>query len=371
LEVLATPRKEGLPRVGECIALEGPEHHVMGPAVDGQLLLEVGPSKPLHGSRMTLQALLQLASSNGMLLNGRHASHGERLSPRHGDVVEICPGLVLRYHSHRDENTRSAVLEAAIGDVPDDDARWRVYADWLLERGEPLGRRMVEGPDSGDEDARWLGAMARPWRSGNLELTWRHGFIHSATMRALEWELMPDTYWCLERLFELEVCRFIEAVHVDLFTTELEGVRPPFERRARLILESMRHAPRTLRRITLGPVMEMAFPSDLKRELDRLREERPRLVTDEDTLVRRFNRMVLRSADGDALEVTGDEVVHRFGIESLRVTKGKYGVAWAERIEPRLAAPFYANGHAVWQARLMHGDVIEPATGVRLRVEES
>jgi len=32
------------------------------------------------------------------------------------------------------------------------------------------------------------------WRSGNLELTWPHGFIKTATVRALEWEIAPDTY---------------------------------------------------------------------------------------------------------------------------------------------------------------------------------
>jgi hypothetical protein len=46
-------------------------------------------------------------------------------------------------------------------------------------------------------------------------------------------------------------------------------------------------------------------------------------------------------------------------------------VAWAERIEPRLSSPFLANGHSVWQARLMHGDVIEPAPGITLVVEAS
>jgi uncharacterized protein (TIGR02996 family) len=371
LEVLATPRKEGLPRVGECIALDGPGRHLMGPSADGQIVIEVDvpkrPATPLRSCRMSQSALMSLASSNDTLLNGALLSQPRTL--QHGDVVEIIPGLVLRYFTHEAPKARSVQLEAAIGDEPDDDGRWQVYADWLLQRAEPLGRRIVEGPDGDDDDARWLEAMARPWRRGNLELSWRHGFVHTAKVRALEWEIAPDTYWCLERLFELEICRFVEAVHVDLFTTELDHVRPPFEARARRILESMRHAPRTLKRISLGPVVEMSFPPDLKRELSCLREERPRLVTDESTLVQRFSRMVLKDVHGLEIELTDEETVHRFGIESLRVTKGKYGVAWAERIEPRLSPAFLANGHRVWQARLMPGDVIEPAPGTKLTVE--
>jgi hypothetical protein len=287
-------------------------------------------------------------------------------------VVEIQPALVFRYLEREEPRYRSALLESAIGDVPDDEARWRVYSDWLLARGDPLGHRMVLGPDGDDDDARWLGAMARPWRLGNLELSWRHGFVHSATLRALEWEAAPDTYWCLERLFELEICRFLETLHVDLFTTEEKHGRPPFEKRARRILETLKHAPRTLRRISLGPVMDlldMGFPEELQRVLATLREQRPRLETEQSTLVRRFSRMVLNDGSGATIALTADETVHRFGIESLRVTLGKYGVAWAERIEPRPSSPFLANGRPVFQARLMHGDILEPAPGFKLKVE--
>jgi uncharacterized protein (TIGR02996 family) len=339
--------------------------------MDGRIAIEVEqPQRPSASSagRMSQLGLLGLAASNGALLNGRKLESGEHLL-QHGDIVEIAFGLVLRYFTHEQPRVRSPVLESAIGDEPDDDSRWRVYADWLLEQGDPLGARMSAGDDGGDDDARWLEAMARPWRSGNLELTWRHGFVKSATVRALEWEIAPDTYWCLLRLFELEVCRFVEGVQVDLFTTEID--RPPFELRAKRVLEHLRHAPRTLRSIRLGPVMDLDLSAELRRELKCLREERPCLETDEEALVHRFSRMVLRGEGGEVLELTPQDKVHRFGIESLTLTLGKYGVAWAERIEPRLAAPFLANGRPVWQARLMPGDVIEPAPGHKLMVEVS
>ncbi|MFO0552468.1 MAG: TIGR02996 domain-containing protein [Polyangiaceae bacterium] len=35
---------------------------------------------------------------------------------------------------------RNASLEAAIGNNPDDDSAFTVYADWLIEQGDPLGR---------------------------------------------------------------------------------------------------------------------------------------------------------------------------------------------------------------------------------------
>ncbi len=87
--------------------------------------------------------------------------------------------------------------------------------------------------------------------------------------------------------------------------------------------------------------MQMAFPVELRRELNALREERPRLLTDETDLVHRFSRMVLRDVSGELedIDVTAEERMHRFGIESLVLTLGRYGVAWAERIEPRLSIP--------------------------------
>lgn len=376
LEVLATPPKAGLPAVGDCIALEGPGRTVMGGIHTGQIIVDVADVSRRHAAFVNKAGrdhVMDLASSNGIFVNGVPISAREHIL-QHGDIVEIAHGLVFRYFAREDDKQRAPRLEASIGDAPHDDGRWKVYLDWLLERGEGLGRRMALGPDGGDDDARWLGPMARPWRAGNLELTWRHGYIRTAALRALEWEPSPDTYWCLNRLFELEIGRFLEHLRVDLFTTHLANERPPFERRARQVLENLRHAPRTLKTVSLGPVLELKWTPELERELSRLREERPRLETTEASLVKRFSRMVLKG-DGDHggdLEVTKAESVHRFGAESITVSLGDWGIAWLARPgDERLAAPFKVNGRPLRQARLLHGDVVEPADGVRFVVEVS
>jgi uncharacterized protein (TIGR02996 family) len=346
---------------------------VLGCTQTGQIIVDVPSVKARHAAFVNQEGVdqvMDLASSNGTLVNGMPVGEQPH-TLEHGDIVEIGCGLVLRYYAREEVPLRHPQLEASIGDAPHDLGRWKVYADWLLDRGEPLGRRMAVGCDGGVDDARWLGAMARPWRKGNVELTWRHGYIHTARLRALEWELSPDTYWCLQRLFELEIARFLEALHVDLFTTHLPGERPPFEKRAQKVLENLRHAPRTLRQVTLGPVLELEWAPPLERELARLREERPCLRTEQPTLVQYFSRMVLKG-EASQLEVTKEERVHRFGAESIRLSLGDWGIAWLERPgDARLASPFKVNGRWLRQARLMQGDVVEPAEGVRFVVEVS
>jgi hypothetical protein len=120
-------------------------------------------------------------------------------------------------------------------------------------------------------------------------------------------------------------------------------------------------------------VLELEWTPDLERELSRLREERPRLETSRHSLVKRFSRLVLRGQGGaDDIEVTKDERLHRFGAESITVTLGEWGIAWLERPgDSRLASTFVVNGRPLRQARLMHGDVVEPVEGVRFVVEVS
>ncbi len=80
--------------------------------MDGRIAIEVErPARPgaSGGSRMSQFGLLSLAASNGTLLNGRPLKSGEHLL-KHGDIVEIAFGLVLRYFTHEEHKARSPVL---------------------------------------------------------------------------------------------------------------------------------------------------------------------------------------------------------------------------------------------------------------------
>lgn len=68
-------------------------------------------------------------------------------------------------------------LRAAIAEQPFDDARYLVYADWLMERDDPLGRHMVSPAPIA---ARWLGPL---YAEGN-SVEWRHGFFARLTVRS-------------------------------------------------------------------------------------------------------------------------------------------------------------------------------------------
>ncbi|MCX5742718.1 MAG: TIGR02996 domain-containing protein [Proteobacteria bacterium] len=80
---------------------------------------------------------------------------------------------------------RNLDLEAQILKLPDDDALYAVYADWLAERGDPRGElislslapmladvmgRLTELHQA--HDAAWVGALP-----AHVSLTWRRGFV--------------------------------------------------------------------------------------------------------------------------------------------------------------------------------------------------
>ena len=84
--------------------------------------------------------------------------------------------------------------------------------------------------------------------------------------------------------------------------------------------------------------------------------------------VAHFTRVLL--SDGvREIELTADQQVLLFHGEPLALSLSSDGSAWAERPEPRLAPSFKINGHHLWHARLMPGDVVQPAHGVKLKVE--
>lgn len=91
-------------------------------------------------------------------------------------VVEPLPAITARTF------TRNRDLEAAIIANPDDPAPYLVYADWLQQQGEPLGRWIVEHARGGDDfikttEDELLGPLA-PYKDMLPHRVWRNGVLH-------------------------------------------------------------------------------------------------------------------------------------------------------------------------------------------------
>jgi uncharacterized protein (TIGR02996 family) len=127
-----------------------------------------------------------------------------------GDVIDL--GDTLLVFNPREEDRNDKLEEAIVAD-PDDPGPWGVYADWLLERGDPLGERIVNGSN---ESAAWLEGLAHEAATGQLELVWAHGFVQKAVLRAVPGQRPQPWTRMVAQLLSLRVCRFLRELVVDL-----------------------------------------------------------------------------------------------------------------------------------------------------------
>ncbi|MCA9670238.1 MAG: TIGR02996 domain-containing protein [Myxococcales bacterium] len=111
---------------------------------------------------------------------------------------------------------REPALEAALLQAPDDPERLSVYADWLTQQDDPRGgliARSLAGHERVLERAlrayrrHLLGPIAWRGLDGMLELSWRAGFIRSATL--LDGAL-PDARVALRALVALPAALLLE-----------------------------------------------------------------------------------------------------------------------------------------------------------------
>ena len=213
LEVVCAPPGCGL-NVGQRVAFGGiigrgadcAVHVAMSTVARGhcRLLLERG--------RMVLE---DFRSTNGTYVNGVGRFEKVELSP--GDWVELPWGLVLRVPGGASvELGAHRELVRLVVESPHDEGRWRVWADRLLEQGDPLGERIARGRGADvAEDAKALGPLAREFVDGSLEVEWRHGFIRRAVLRdRSKW---PPSSWlpAWRLLLVSPLARFIEELEVD------------------------------------------------------------------------------------------------------------------------------------------------------------
>jgi hypothetical protein len=172
-----------------------------------------------------------------------------------------------------------------------------VYADWLAEAGSELCAQVTEdhGPE---QQARYLGPLARLWHEGELELSWRHGHVVRATLRRLHEYLAPRPEVIVGLLLEAPAFRFLQSLEVDL-SVQAE-VRPGA--REKFALALVRTVAKSwgapgLKSFTLGPATVWKPTAPLIHALETLAKRRPSITQAASSMVRRM--------EGAALELAG------------------------------------------------------------------
>ncbi|MEW5737517.1 MAG: FHA domain-containing protein [Myxococcota bacterium] len=334
-----------------------------------------------EGERWRLE---DVASTGGTWLNGKRVT-SQLLS--HGDAVWL--GETLLVFLDRPE-TKSPELEAAIAERPDDSARIRVWADWLLDHGDPFGEHLF-GAEPSAFVLEGLGPLVR---DGRLELDWRHGLIRAARLRCIN-DATYSSVELLARLLSLRAARWMSELVVDLSTWVM-----PSATRLQLdvaaVLRGLVSGPElpALRRLSLGYVLEALPRSQFVEALfDRLRGRYKRLETSREELL-----PVARRAWLDVEEIAPGIDFHHAGPSeeripldagvwigssaqgSLRaVPPGVQRQGLSESFLVRQEAPLWClvplengiqlNGHLAVPTRLLPGDRIEDPRGARFRFE--
>ncbi|MDX2013631.1 MAG: FHA domain-containing protein [Myxococcaceae bacterium] len=341
--------------------------------------------------------LFDQGSTNGTWKNGERVRDAELCQ---GDVVELPNGTALRVWLSPPPPENEA-LERAVLDDLDDDERWLVWGDWLIEHGNPAGARVVGEAQSLEDDARALGPLAAAWRDGWLDVDWRHGFPRRLVVRSpgpvASWLYTP--VGLMERALDTAACRFLRHLEVDpaSFGTglraaqDVEALLESFATRANAVpLESVR----------IGPVGLAALPERLEARWSEARVRQPRLTTPAERLLFSSSQatlevlsvpdgVVVRPPVGRSIGLSGtspnfigqlDEcavhltasVEHAAAALALRVEAE--GARWfvediagLARARTSRGPLLRVNGRERLYAHLRDGDELEPMDGLRLR----
>lgn len=293
--------------------------------------------------------LRDLGSTHGTWLHGARVLEEEL---QHGDVFQVMEGqcyrLLLREPS---APPREPTMEAALRANPDDEQAWSVYADWLLEHGEPVA--------SGDGPLSTFGALASEVVNGNLTATWRHGLVRELSFRVLEGLHAWPAEARLSLVERTPGLRFVTRVEVDVESFFRRAVHnaEPFMRALTALNSPL------LRTVVLGPT-EFSGPLERAGVDVQLRRPGPATLT----LMSEHPGTPVMGPNGE-LELARPEVLSRparfelRGISHFTVTPtdGPWLVEFGGR--GRL------NGRVAQSATLRGGDVLELAPGVTLRFE--
>lgn len=330
--------------------------------------------------RVTVTPLTEdRALPGGVRLTRDGVLHTRDAGPRaleHGDdfTTHLALYVFLTRPMHDD-----AALLANLDARPDDDTAIKVWADWLLERGDLLGEHLL-----GPAPQQWvLEGLARP----SLELTWNHGLVSSAKLRSTPTSGSPVN--TLLRLRATRVFRWVRELTIDCATwaASVDDVQQLTARVLRVLLEGP--ALPALRRLQFGVNPEpFASTELLSRLASRLRAHFPALETDAVVLLRptpapmleivhvpegldfyapdsRDRRLALThgawagSASPGQLRLL-TQGVHRGGVvESFLIERERLSLFPVDAVR--------LNGRPAFETRLLDGDVLEEPRGAVFR----
>lgn len=239
-----------------------------------------------------------LGTEAGTLVNGRPIRYPRALFD--GDLLKFGRAE-LRFRS--EVRADDPVLREAIARDPDALEPWLVYADFLLERGDPLGERMAAARSGGRLDhASWLGPLGDRLFQGELEIDWHLGLARRATFRQVVGQLPYDWHDAVSTLLRTRVAQFLRELVIDVPRLRA-GPRPlQIEELvdAQRLIASLPTLPTTLERLSLGYRLaerpqRLACIEELAQRVPRLRGQ------DVFATVRQAKLRVLSTADGARL----------------------------------------------------------------------
>ncbi|MBX7101107.1 MAG: hypothetical protein K1X89_25545 [Myxococcaceae bacterium] len=276
----AHPRVQHTVRPPRTFQLSSPGLWYLGFSIDGELELTADPPRG---------TFCEVQYDNGWWVSqrsgDRHPLHvNETLCWRRRKLLHLdhlrLSDAWLRYFEGPEPALRSAEHEARVYERPDDGRLWQIYADWLVERGDPRGGRVVQGtPHSNDEAARWLDTLAVDTWSTRLWASWAHGFVHSLTVFAPANTGLPTG--AMERALSHPVSRHLRELHIASSALNFQG--DLIHQTLKLLSE--REWPRSFERLVFRCAAEGPLTPELAPLLEALRQRAPRLRTTMDTLV--------------------------------------------------------------------------------------
>ncbi len=396
VEVVAVPLSATPIRLGARFTVKEGVPLIIGPSPQARIRLSSAPTdKDLVVDQRVPECVVRtdgvpVASA----VNGVAVEKGAQRKVEAGDHLFITGGLVIRF-GERPLDPRDAGLERTVADALDRDANWRVYDDFLLERGAPP--RPVAG------SIRELGPLAFAQVSGAMTFEWGpHGFLRRAQLLRNAVVGTPGLFWHLEQLAHLRAARFLTQLDIDYFVgTAPAHVDRAFESSDATLSAALKvlgnsDFAASLRVLTLGHVAVPQPMGQASATFEHLRQRWPHLEGGFTSLVHDGARARLEvievpsdvavvglsvgeswqlpphasigSAADARLRLLGANIPPQLaGIHRSREGAWSIAAEGVDGMSSGVSSSLKLNGQTVALAALHGGDVIELLPGLKLR----